>query len=190
MDSGLFGEESYDSPLDIAFLSDTFERVKWKMEDWEKGPQLELLGSASQEMREKIVELKTTWIEAAIELEERQNRVDKEKFFQICAKAVRSSKEELFRGFPKEVTQRALVNLLSRPWFQRAWVIQEFVVARVPLMYCGERLVPWLSILATFLFSFEESNVRWSGVIPAPQRMDFYQGLSLVIEMHSLWQKC
>jgi hypothetical protein len=36
----------------------------------------------------------------------------------ICARAVGSSAEELFYPFPQELTQKALVALLCRPWFQ------------------------------------------------------------------------
>jgi hypothetical protein len=36
-----------------------------------------------------------------------------------------------------------LMNLLSRPWFQRVWVIQEIALARNVIVYIGTQSVPW-----------------------------------------------
>ncbi|KAK3342180.1 heterokaryon incompatibility protein-domain-containing protein [Lasiosphaeria hispida] len=38
---------------------------------------------------------------------------------------------------------KALHRLLSRPWFGRAWTLQELIVARASLVLCGERSVAW-----------------------------------------------
>jgi len=38
---------------------------------------------------------------------------------------------------------RALHALLSRPWFGRAWTMQELVVAKGSVVMCGERSVRW-----------------------------------------------
>ncbi len=36
-----------------------------------------------------------------------------------------------------------LLALLSRPWFRRAWVVQELAFARVATLVCGEQSVEW-----------------------------------------------
>jgi hypothetical protein len=36
-------------------------------------------------------------------------------------------------------TRRALVKLLSRPWFTRVWVVQEFLAKENPKLVCGDR---------------------------------------------------
>jgi Heterokaryon incompatibility protein (HET) len=41
----------------------------------------------------------------------------------------------------------AIDALFSRPWFRRAWVIQEFVAARSVRFICGERSVDWNDLL-------------------------------------------
>lgn len=41
----------------------------------------------------------------------------------------------------------AIRSLLRRPWFRRAWVIQEFVMGADVTMICGEASVSWMIIL-------------------------------------------
>lgn len=76
----------------------------------------------------------------AKDLEEAQAHVDDMKVAGICARAVGSSQKELFYPFPQDTIQKALVALLCRPWFQRSWVIQEFVAAKFVDMHCGDGL--------------------------------------------------
>lgn len=45
-----------------------------------------------------------------------------------------------------------LLALLSRPWFQRAWVVQELALARQATVICGNRMVPWARLAATLTF--------------------------------------
>jgi len=35
--------------------------------------------------------------------------------------------------------QEPLWELLSRPWFRMVWIIQEAMVARFAVVYCGKR---------------------------------------------------
>jgi len=42
-------------------------------------------------------------------------------------------------------------DFLRRPWFSRAWVVQEFVLARDVLCLCGRRAFDWRSIMALFI---------------------------------------
>lgn len=45
-----------------------------------------------------------------------------------------------------------LLALLSRPWFQRAWVVQELALARQATVICGEQMVHWTRLAATLTF--------------------------------------
>ncbi|KAL9627226.1 MAG: hypothetical protein Q9164_007668, partial [Protoblastenia rupestris] len=38
---------------------------------------------------------------------------------------------------------RAFFKLLNRPWFTRAWVVQEVVVSSQPIIVCGDKTVHW-----------------------------------------------
>jgi hypothetical protein len=64
------------------------------------------------------------------ELIQGQIRLDGMHLFQRCALSLGSTPQELFGAFPREATQKTLVALMARPWFQRIWVIQEFVAAK------------------------------------------------------------
>lgn len=58
-------------------------------------------------------------------------------------------------GLQGNVTHRqwlGLLALLSRPWFQRAWVVQELALARQAIVVCGERMVHWTRLAATLSF--------------------------------------
>lgn len=184
------GDEADDSSLAIAFLEDIFTRVTQKIVDWEKkGLLLELLDSISRESHRSIAEMKEMRNGDVTDLEEGQKRIDRMKVAQICSKFVGLSKEALFGGFPQEATQKALLALLSRPWFQRVWIIQEFVVAPNVVMCCGRRSVVWESVLSIFCYSFAEAKLRWRDVNPAPRKINFYRGLSQMIKLHGLWNQ-
>ncbi|KAK7701641.1 hypothetical protein SLS64_010089 [Diaporthe eres] len=58
-------------------------------------------------------------------------------------------------GLQGSVTHRqwlGLLALLSRPWFQRAWVVQELALARQATVVCGEQMVHWTRLAATLTF--------------------------------------
>ncbi|KAH8674354.1 heterokaryon incompatibility protein-domain-containing protein [Tricladium varicosporioides] len=40
----------------------------------------------------------------------------------------------------------ALYHLLRRPWWERAWVLQEIVLAKSATVYCGDQSQPWAII--------------------------------------------
>lgn len=45
-----------------------------------------------------------------------------------------------------------LLALLSRPWFQRAWVVQELALARQATIVCGDLMVHWSRLAETLAF--------------------------------------
>jgi hypothetical protein len=101
---------------------------------------------------------------------------------------VGSNSEKLFSGFPKEKTLRSIAELLARPWFQRAWVIQEFVVARDVEMFVGRHKCNWVSFSVAFHYAFPEVNVRWTPIFKDNEclRADFCRGLAQMLAMHDL----
>lgn len=54
---------------------------------------------------------------------------------------------------PTELQQDtgALYLLLRRPWFQRMWVIQEVVIAKMAIVMCGSDQLPWNQFLLGLL---------------------------------------
>ena len=56
-------------------------------------------------------------------------------------------------GGPISSQQKAIENLLRRPWFERVWVLQEVHFASEVEVMCGDRSVPWeaLVLTATYL---------------------------------------
>lgn len=60
----------------------------------------------------------------------------------------------LLRSLPKagSLAWRALEVLLWRPWFTRAWVIQEITMARSATVICGEDIIPWQYLVVVISF--------------------------------------
>ncbi|KAI1121051.1 HET-domain-containing protein [Nemania abortiva] len=108
---------------------------------------------------------------------------------QTCIRTLGSSQAKLFEGFDQHAVQKALVNLLSRPWFRRIWVIQEFVVSPTVDMYCGKTECEWGSFPAMFYHSFVEAKVNWDDIVSPKQKMDFFRGLAQIMQMHELRNK-
>lgn len=66
----------------------------------------------------------------------------------------------------------AFWNLLSKPWWSRVWVIQEFVLAtKEPLIGCGRR---WTTVSALS-----------AGLVALPEAIDFQNPL-LALELHDI----
>ncbi|KUI52702.1 Heterokaryon incompatibility protein 6, OR allele [Cytospora mali] len=54
----------------------------------------------------------------------------------------------LVRAIPDDGWQ-ALAGLLSRPYFKRAWIVQEVALARRLLVLCGDHVIDWEDLAAT-----------------------------------------
>ena len=52
-------------------------------------------------------------------------------------------------GGPISSQQKAIENLLRRPWFERVWVLQEVHFASEVEVLCGDRSVPWEALVLT-----------------------------------------
>jgi hypothetical protein len=157
------------------FLDYFLERVNQKREDWDKqGKSKKGLDALPKKAHKVIAGNKGSGIDTIDE--EGMAIVDNSLVGSICARAVGSIAE-------------GLVALLCRPWFQRAWVIQEFVAAKYLYMYCGRWLVRWTAFLPAFTFSFDAAKLSWDTVILPRQRLDFYRGLKQMLEMHTLYNK-
>jgi len=62
-----------------------------------------------------------------------------------------------------------LLRLLDRPYFERAWIIQEVVVSSQVVFMCGSAKILWQSLLGAYLYL--TLNQRWL--------WEFYQGVKL-----------
>jgi len=93
--------------------------------------------------------------------------------------------EDVVRGFPRERMLAGIAGLLSRSWFHRAWVIQEFVVARHVEVFVGRRKCEWESFGLAFYYAIEESKVEWGGTF---QKVGLLQGNCLrgVLQMGAM----
>lgn len=41
---------------------------------------------------------------------------------------------------------------INRPWFSRAWVVQELALCRAATVVCGDRIIPWSQLSRTIEF--------------------------------------
>ncbi|KAF2256222.1 HET-domain-containing protein [Trematosphaeria pertusa] len=63
---------------------------------------------------------------------------------------------QLSRILDKEAEQ-SIIQLMHRPYWRRAWVIQEVLVARTAVLKCGNAVVPWTELCAAIaLLSWRE----------------------------------
>ncbi|RWA12865.1 hypothetical protein EKO27_g2232 [Xylaria grammica] len=122
-------------------------------------------------------------------MNQRRAAEDASEMLAICIKMLGTSQAKLFEGFDPNTVQEALVNLLSRPWFRRIWVIQEFVVSPNIDMYCGRTSCEWGSFSMMFNYSFVEAHVSWDHITPPKRKLDFFRGLTQIMQMHELRQK-
>jgi hypothetical protein len=56
-----------------------------------------------------------------------------------------------------------LESLLSRPWFNRIWVLQEAVLSKTAVVYCGEKSIPWDGIK---YFKYFNAIAKWVDYLP------------------------
>ena len=99
-------------------------------------------------------------------------------------KSFGQSLEYLFQGFDRLRTQRAIAKFLARPWFRRAWVVQEFVVSNNVQMRCGDMVCTWAFAIQTFMYAFEEAQLSWHGCIEPSDREHMFQGVQQMLQMH------
>ena len=55
-------------------------------------------------------------------------------------------------GNSKSAQQQAIENILTRPWFERVWVLQEVQSASKVEVLCGDRAVPWDALVLTVTY--------------------------------------
>lgn len=46
-----------------------------------------------------------------------------------------------------EIDWDRILRLLSRPWFQRTWVVQEAVLSKRAQVICGDQSIPWFTLV-------------------------------------------
>ncbi|KAI3318840.1 HET-domain-containing protein [Xylariaceae sp. AK1471] len=147
--------------------------------------------SADSDLAAKYLETHMWRVRGAIADFINQRRVaeDTGEMMQICIKSLGTSQAKLFEGFDQNAVQKALMNLVSRPWFRRIWVIQEFVVSPGVDMYCGKTTCEWGSFSMMFYYSFVEAKVSWDHIVSPKQKIEFYRGLTQIMQMHELRNK-
>ncbi|KAH0536826.1 hypothetical protein FGG08_006324 [Glutinoglossum americanum] len=84
-----------------------------------------------------------------------------------------------FRNSQPDYKHEAMRDLIDRDWFKRMWTMQELVMAREPVIICGEKIVRW-------------NNLLW-GIIAASEFADnmnsigFSTVFNSVLAAESLW---
>jgi hypothetical protein len=60
------------------------------------------------------------------------------------------------------------------------------VVAKDVIMYCGNDILQWDSILIAFSYAFPAAKVTWHTVATGTLKVDFHRGVEQMVEMHSM----
>jgi hypothetical protein len=65
-------------------------------------------------------------------------------------------------------------QLLQRPWWQRAWIVQEFVKAKDVVLHIGHQKVHWRALheVVSFLAAMSAFVEPESGLLPARKSID------------------
>ena len=72
-------------------------------------------------------------------------------------------------GVLQEITPHrwlGLVAFLNRPWFRRAWIVQEVILARDAVIVCGRNILPWSMLSDTIAFL---TSTTWHDQISTDQ---------------------
>lgn len=77
---------------------------------------------------------------------------------------------------------QALCKLLHRPWFKRRWIIQEAVLARAPVVLCGNRTIPWCNLSQVSELLLRES--KSGSFIPVSQEL--HSTIHLISAIHDI----
>ncbi|KAK4506857.1 hypothetical protein PRZ48_000590 [Zasmidium cellare] len=107
---------------------------------------------------------------------------------QIMAAYTRSfgrDQATLFRDFDPDRTMRAIVAFMARPWFRRAWCIQEYVVSTNLKMLCGEKECSYAFAMPTFTYAFDEANIKWNNYVPVSMREDVFRGIEQMTQIQN-----
>jgi hypothetical protein len=97
-----------------------------------------------------------------------------------------SPEDPVFWGEPGSkchIAWQAIFKLLGRPWFTRAWIVQEVIQAKERIFYCGDRLVKWAHVITTSFVAHELA-------LYTPTRLNptFFNWFT-VLDMLSSWKK-
>ncbi|KAK0660789.1 heterokaryon incompatibility protein-domain-containing protein [Cercophora samala] len=75
----------------------------------------------------------------------------------------------------------SLLDLISRPWFSRVWIIQEVVMAKQVLVCCGPHQLNWMDLLCCSVFISEMhdwiSSVAGRHPDPRREQLEFFSRL-------------
>ncbi|KAF2106864.1 heterokaryon incompatibility protein-domain-containing protein [Lophiotrema nucula] len=85
-------------------------------------------------------------------------------------------------GSPK---LEAYFDLLERPYFERAWIVQEIVLSQNPWIVCGDASLPWLSLFCSLVYL--QSVHVWVFEFYPSRRSEFLATLRLT--QHNLESK-
>lgn len=87
---------------------------------------------------------------------------------------------------PESAKWFELSDFLSRPWFQRVWVIQEIVLSHNIHFMCGEKCIPW-SDVELFIICMEKHDlIRYLNSSMATQRQISQSACRHIYEIYKL----
>jgi hypothetical protein len=101
----------------------------------ERNQQVKQMGSIYQAAGHTIIHLGPLTSEAELVLLKARSR-----------HVLKGKTEEIIR-----LAKQAEVDILLRPWFTRAWILQELVLSRDPWVQCGKLRVRWTDLCALLL---------------------------------------
>jgi hypothetical protein len=85
---------------------------------------------------------------------------------------------------PDEEIATALCHLFARPWFRRAWVVQEFAVAQVVTFVCGSSTCHW----AAPYFAWSEvrqHRIDMESLVPGTVELAGMQNIAQLTAIHA-----
>lgn len=81
----------------------------------------------------------------------------------------------------------SLVALLSRPYFQRAWIVQELVVSKNVKMYCGTLEFSLPTLFLFLVYTVDAANLQWNAVMKNTAESTGSEFSRGVQQLRSVW---
>lgn len=97
------------------------------------------------------------------------------------SKPIKNSQSEI-AGIPLEAVTKTAVDITTRQWFKRIWVLQEFLLARQVVFYYGYHQISLKTLLVTFNWTYNaiDPNIGLGG-----GRSSATEALALGFEPHA-----
>ncbi|KAJ9610622.1 hypothetical protein H2200_005399 [Cladophialophora chaetospira] len=82
----------------------------------------------------------------------------------------------------KKLDVRAAVKILNKPWFDRVWIIQEFLVAQRATFHCGRSIIEGGDLSTAYVALYELGFASWNRILTGGPGLSGQPGLAEIVD--------